>query len=96
MAHKFTVSKYECWWEDAASYADWKPREEAVEDQLSICFTEGYLIHKDDDRHIFVMSFTSDDVGDEIVIPTRNIKLIRKIGTKTFDTRDFDYGSYKK
>ncbi len=40
MAHKFTVSKYECWWEDAASYADWRPREEAVEDQLSICFTE--------------------------------------------------------
>jgi len=46
MAHKFTVSKYECWWEDAVSYADWKPREEAVEDQLSICFTEGYLIQE--------------------------------------------------
>ena len=95
MERKFTVYKYECWWEDASSHSEWKARSDAAKDPLSICFTEGYLIHKDKDRHVFVMSFTSEDVGDEIVIPTRNIKIIRKVGAKTFYQKDFDYGSYK-
>ena len=95
MERKFTVSKYECWWEDAASHSEWKARSDAAKDPLSICFTEGYLIYRDEDRHIFVMSFTNEDVGDEIVIPTRNIKILNKVGTKTFYPKDFDYGAYK-
>mgnify|MGYP003110298983 FL=1 len=95
MARKFTLSKYECWWEDATSHAEWKSRSDVGKDTLSICYTEGYLVYKDEDKHIFVMSFTIEDVGDEIIIPTRNIKVINKIGAKTFTEKDFDYGTYK-
>ena len=83
MARKFTLSKYECWWEDATSHAEWKSRSDAAQDTLSICYTEGYLIHKDEDKHIFVMSFTIDDVGDEIIIPTRNILSLIHISEPT-------------
>ena len=79
MARKFTLSKYECWWEDATSHAEWKSRSDAAQDTLSICYTEGYLIHKDEDKHIFVMSFTIYDVGEEIKITTLKIKLINII-----------------
>ena len=38
---------------------------------------------------------TKIQVGDEIIIPTRNIIVINKIGAKTFTEKDFDYGTYK-
>tara|TARA_R110002096_G_C14171784_1_gene686005 strand:+ start:213 stop:524 length:312 start_codon:yes stop_codon:yes gene_type:complete len=91
----YTYDKYECWWEDHASACEWKSIKDAVKDKPEICFTEGYLLKKDKDCIIFVMSFSGDEIGEEMIISNKNILALRKIGTKTFYEKDFVYGEWK-
>ena len=53
------------------------------------------LLKKDKDCHIFVMSFSGDEIGDEMIVANKNILALRKIGTKTFYEKDFVYGEWK-
>ena len=91
----YSYDKYECWWEDHASACEWKTIKDAEKDKPEICFTEGYLLKKDKDCHIFVMSFSGDEIGDEMIIVNKNILSLRKIGTKTFYEKDFVYNEWK-
>jgi hypothetical protein len=90
----YTYDRYECWWEDATSGCEWENIKEAEKSKQEICFTEGYLLKKSRDNHIFVMSFSKDEIGDKMVIPSKNIKKLKKIGKKTFYEKDFEYESY--
>ena len=76
----YTYDKYECWWEDHASDCQWK----AIKDA-----------EKDKDCHIFVMSFSQDEIGDQMIVANKNILELKKVGTKTFYVKDFDYGEWK-
>ena len=69
----YSYDKYECWWLDHASACEWKAIKDAEKDKPEICFTEGYLLKKDKDCHIFVMSFSGDEIGDEMIIVNKNI-----------------------
>jgi hypothetical protein len=91
----YTYDKYECWWEDHSSDCEWKDIKEAEKDKPEICFTEGYLLKKDKDCHIFVMSFSHNQIGDEMIVANKNILELKKVGTKTFYVKDFQYGTYK-
>jgi len=91
----YTYDKYECWWEDHSSDCQWKAIKEAEKDKPQICFTEGYLLKKDKDCHIFVMSFSHDEIGDQMIVANKNILELKKVGTKTFYVKDFDYGEWK-
>ena len=92
----YQYDRYECWWEDASSECIWKTIKEAVKDQPSICFTEGYLISKNKDCHIFSMSFAGEDVGDQMIIPTKNIKKLTLVSTRKFYAKEYKYETYKK
>jgi hypothetical protein len=91
----YKLDKYECWWEDHASSCEWKDIKEASKDTCEVCFTEGYLIKKTKYNHIFTMSFSHNEVGDEMIIANKNILKIKKIGSRTFYKKDFDYNEYK-
>jgi hypothetical protein len=91
----YTYDRYECWWEDASSGCQWEEIQEAVKSKQQICFTEGYLIQKSKHNHIFAMSFSNNDVGDKMIIPTKNIKSLKKTGTKIFYEKEFEYETYQ-
>ena len=91
----YTYDKYECWYEDHASDCQWKSIKEAERDKPQICFTEGYLLKKTKDCHIFVMSFSHDEIGDQMIVANKNILSIKKVGSKTFYEKDFVYGEWK-
>ena len=88
--------RYQVVWEDATSFCEWKSIEEARLDTPSICFTEGYLIEKNNRYCTFVMSFQENDIGDQMIIPTSSILEMRKVGTKTFTKKDFEYKKGKQ
>ena len=90
-----TFDKYEVWWTDHISHNQWKTISDAKKDKPAIAFTEGYLLKKDKDCIIFVMSFSGDEIGEEMIISNKNILALRKIGTKTFYEKDFVYGEWK-
>ena len=92
----YQYDRYECWWEDATGACEWKDRREAVKDQPSMCFTEGYLITYTKDYHTFSMSFTGQDVGDQMIIPTKNIKKLTFISSRKFYEKEYSYNTYKK
>ena len=92
---KYIYSKYECWWEVATSHSEWKDIQEAKLDKPTICYTEGYLLSKNKDYHTFVMSFALSDVGEQMIVPTKNIKKLKRVGTKTFYVSDFEYETYQ-
>ena len=92
----YQFDRYECWWEDACSSCEWKEIKEAVKDQPSMCFTEGYLISKNKDSRIFSISFQGNDVGDQMIIPTKNIKKLTFISTRKFYAKEYKYETYKK
>jgi hypothetical protein len=92
----YQFDRYECWWEDACGSCEWKSIKDAVQDKPSMCFTEGYLIRKDKDSHIFTMSFQADEVGDQMIIPSKNIKKLTYLYTKKFYEKDYKYETYKK
>ena len=91
----YTYDKYECWWEDATSHSEWKDIQEAKLDKPTICYTEGYVLTKNKDYHTFVMSFALSDVGEQMIVPTKNIKKLKRVGTKTFYVSDFEYETYQ-
>jgi hypothetical protein len=74
---------------------DQKAIKEAEKDKPQICFTEGYLLKKDKDCHMFVMSFSNDEIGDQMIVANKNILSIKKVGSKTFYEKDFVYGEWK-
>jgi hypothetical protein len=41
------------------------------------------------------MSFSNNDVGDKMIIPTKNIKSLKKTGTKIFYEKEFEYETYQ-
>ena len=41
------------------------------------------------------MSFSHDEIGDEMIVANKNILQLKKVGTKTFYVKDFEYGTYK-
>jgi hypothetical protein len=91
----YEYDRYECWWEDATSGCEWKDRREAIKDQPAMCFTEGYLITFNKNYHTFCMSFTGNDIGDQMIIPTKNIKKMKFLSTRKFYKKEYDYGTYK-
>jgi len=91
---QYTYDWYDCWWEDASSDCVWKKIKEAEKDKPVICYTGGYLLKKTKDSHIFVMSFSDDEIGDQMIVPTKNIKKLQKQFTKTFYEKDFIYENY--
>ena len=40
------------------------------------------------------MSITGDEIGDVVIIPTKNIKRIKKIDTITLYKQDFEYDNH--
>ena len=90
----FTLDKYECYWEDAYMEIDWKNIDEAKLDTPQIACTEGFLIKKTKDYHTFVMTISKKEVGEQMIIPTKSIKKMIKLGRKTFYKKDFDYKRY--
>lgn len=89
--------RYEVWWEDTTSHSEWQQITEAKKDKPVICFTEGYLLHKNRDAYIFFMSICSaEEIGDQIVIPSKNIKKLTKTGSRNFLAKEFEYDTYKK
>ena len=92
----FTLDKFECYWEDAFMQIDWKNLDEAKLDTPQIACTEGFLIKKTKDYHTFVMTISKKEVGEQMIIPTKSIKKMIKLGRKTFYKKDFDYKKYQK
>jgi len=92
----FTLDKYECTWEDAFMDVDWKLLEDAKKDTPHIAVTEGFLIKKTKDYHTFVMTVSMREIGEQMIIPTKSIKKMVKLGRKTFYKKDFDYKKYQK
>lgn len=90
-----TLNRVAIWWEDAVSHDTWKDIDEARKDSLAVCFSEGYLIQEDKEKHILCMSISEKDVGDEMIIPTKNILRKKRIGKKIFWKKDFEYKNYK-
>jgi hypothetical protein len=90
--HKF--DKYQVWWEDALSHNEWKDIEEAKKDAPAICLTEGYLLTKNNKWTTFFMSITGDEIGEQMIIPTKNIKKMKKIGSIEIQEKDFKYDNY--
>ena len=90
------LDKYEVYWEDATSLGEWKDMEDAKKDTPAIACTEGFLIKKTKDYHTFVMTISKTDVGEAMVIPTKTIRKMIKLGRKTFYKEDFDYKKYQK
>jgi hypothetical protein len=93
----FTLEKYECYWEDACLLTDeWKDIEDAKKNTPSIVCTEGFLIKKNKYYHTFVMTISDRECGETMVIPSKNIKKMTKLGKKTFYKKDFEYKKYQK
>ena len=92
----FTLEKYECYWEDACLITDeWKDIEDAKKNTPSIVCTEGFLIKKNKYYHTFVMTISDRECGETMVIPSKNIKKMTKLGKKTFYKKDFEYKRYQ-
>ena len=89
-----TFDKYEVWWTDHISHNEWKTITDAKKDKPAIAFTEGYLLQKTKDAHTFFMSISEDEIGEEMIICTKNIKKIKKIGTRNFLVKEFVYDNY--
>jgi len=89
------LEKYEVYWEDATSLGEWKDMEDAKKDTPAIACTEGFLIKKNRNYHTFVMTISEKEVGDQMVIPTKNIKKMVKLGRKVFYKKDFEYSKYQ-
>ena len=53
------------------------------------------MLKKTKDCHIFVMSFSQDEIGDQMIVANKNILSIKKVGSKTFYEKDFVYGEWK-
>ena len=92
----FTLDKFECYWEDAFMQIDWKNLDEAKLDTPQIACTEGFLIKKNKYYHTFVMTISDRECGETMVIPSKNIKKMTKLGKKTFYKKDFEYKKYQK
>ena len=92
----FTLDKYECTWEDTFCNVEWKLLEDAKKDTPHIAVTEGFLITKNKDYHTFVMTISMMEIGEQVIIPTKSIKKMVKLGRKTFYKKDFDYKKYQK
>ena len=71
---KHIIYRYSCWWEDAVSKCEWESFSAAIQSLPKIVYTEAYLIYKSKDVHIFSMSFIGDEVGEQMIVPTRAIK----------------------
>ena len=69
--------------------------EDAKKDTPAIACTEGFLIKKNRNYHTFVMTISEKEVGDQMIIPTKNIKKMVKLGRKIFYKKDFDYKRYQ-
>ena len=89
-----TFDKYEVWWTDHISHNEWKTIIDAKKDKPAIAFTEGYLLQKTKDAHTFFMSISEDEIGEEMIICNKNIKNIKKIGTRDFLVKEFVYDNY--
>ena len=89
-----TFDKYEVWWTDHISHNEWKTITDAKKDKPAIAFTEGYLLQKTKDAYTFFMSISEDEIGEEMIICTKNIKKIKKKGTKDFLVKEFVYDNY--
>jgi len=89
-----TFDKYEVWWTDHISHNEWKTITDAKKDKPAIAFTEGYLLQKTKDAHTFFMSISEDEIGEEMIICNKNIKKIKKIGTRDFLVKEFVYDNY--
>jgi len=93
----FTLEKYEVYWEDSVLYTEkWEDIEEAKKNTPSIICTEGFLIKKNKYYHTFVMTISERECGETMVIPSKNIKKMTKLGKKTFYKKDFEYKKYQK
>jgi len=89
-----TFDKYEVWWTDHISHNQWKTISDAKKDKPAIAFTEGYLLQKTKDAHTLFMSISEDEIGEEMIICNKNIKKIKKIGTRDFLVKEFVYDNY--
>ena len=83
------LDKYEVYWEDAISLGEWKDMEDAKKDTPAIACTEGFLIKKNRNYYTFVMTISEKEVGDQMIIPKKNIKKMVKLGRKVFYKKDF-------
>tara|TARA_R100001129_G_scaffold151021_2_gene113195 strand:+ start:1962 stop:2246 length:285 start_codon:yes stop_codon:yes gene_type:complete len=86
---------HSCWWEDAYSSCEWISLEEAIKTLPKICYTQGILLEKNKDCHIFTMTFQGQDVGELMVIPSRSIKKLVRHKDSKFILKDMPYGSFK-
>ena len=92
----FTLDKYECYWEDAFMLFGIFYIQNLFYKTPQIACTEGFLIKKTKDYHTFVMTISKKEVGEQMIIPTKSIKKMIKLGRKTFYKKDFDYKKYQK
>ena len=86
--------RYSCWWEDAVSKCEWESLEIAILSVPKIVYTEGYLIHKSKDCHIFSMSFLGTEIGEQMIVPTRSIKKLVKHKDKII-LEEISYATFK-
>tara|TARA_Y100000590_G_scaffold467923_2_gene648611 strand:+ start:516 stop:791 length:276 start_codon:yes stop_codon:yes gene_type:complete len=61
-------------WQDAKSSTDWRDLDEALEEELAICVSTGYIIKENDTSITLAQDFSFfgdeiDSVGNLIVIP---------------------------
>mgnify|MGYP003624373358 FL=1 len=87
--------RYSCWWEDAVSKCDWESFEVAILSTPKIVYTEGYLIHKSKDCHIFSMSFLGTEIGEQMIVPTRSIKKLVKHKNSKIILEEISYATFK-
>jgi hypothetical protein len=91
---KLIIYRYSCWWEDAVSKSEWESFSLAIQSLPKIVYTEGYLIHKSKHAHIFSMTFIGDEIGEQMIVPTRAIKKLIKHKDKLI-LEELDYGAFK-
>jgi len=87
------VYRYSCWWEDAVSKSEWESFSLAIQSLPKIVYTEGYLIYKSKDVHIFSMTFIGDEIGEQMIVPTRAIKKLVKHKKSKLILEELVYGA---
>ena len=92
---KLIVYRHSCWWEDAVSKTEWDSYSSVVTSLPKIVYTEAYLVYKSKDVHVFSMTFIGDEIGEQMIVPTRAIKKIIKHKDKLI-LEEIDYGEFKK
>lgn len=68
-----------CKWLDITGSADWSTPDKAAKEEPAVCYTIGFIIHKDKKKTVFSNEFSfmePHEVGNRTVIP--NSVIIKK------------------